>query len=83
MEVPIERSPSLIPTEKGLNGGLDMGFYELFEKCSKMCKYQPINRGASNSRLGGGRIFNNLQKTKYTPLYISLPSIGFCRRGNI
>ncbi len=83
MELPLERSPSPIPMGKGLNGGFDMEFCELFEKCSKMLKNRPKIRGASNSRLAIGRTFNNLQKTKYTPLYISLPSIGFSRRGNI
>ena len=83
MEVPIERSPSRIPTGKGLNGGFDVRFCELFEKCSKMLKYRPNNRVASSTGLDSGRTFNNLQKTKYTPLYITLPSIGFIRRGNI
>lgn len=83
MEMPLERGPYPIPTGKGLNGGFDMRFNEQFEKCSKMWKYRPKKRVASSTRLGRGRTLNILQKTIYTPLYITLPSIGFIRRGKI
>lgn len=56
---------------------------ELFEKCSKMLIYGVFSGVASTLTLGSGRTFNNLQKTIYTPLYISLPSIGYSRRGDI
>jgi hypothetical protein len=83
MEIPFKGSPSPVPTGKGLNGGFDMRFGEQFEKCSKMWKKRPKYRAASSTRLGSGRTFNILQKTIYTPLYITLPSIGFSRRGKI
>lgn len=83
MEIPINRGLSPVPTGKGLNGGFDMRFREQFEKCSKMWKYGQKNRVASSTRPGRGRTLNNLQKTIYTPLYITVPSIGFIRRGTI
>ena len=83
MEIPLKGSPSLVLTGNGLNGGFGMRFCELFEKCSKMMENRPENRVASSMRLDSGRTFNNLQKTIYSPLYITLPSIGFSRRGNI
>ncbi len=83
MEMSLTGSPSPVPTGKGLDGGFGMGFHELFEKCSKMMEYRPGNRVASSTRLDSGRTFNNLQKTIYSPLYITIPSIGFSRRGNI
>jgi hypothetical protein len=83
MEISLTRSLSPVPTGKGLNGGFEMRFRELFEKCSKMMKNRPKNRVASSARLGSGRTLNILQKTIYSPLYITLPSIGFSRRGNV
>lgn len=83
MEISLAGSPFPVPTGKVLNGGFEMRFYELFEKCSKMMKNRPGNRVASSTRLDSGRTFNNLQKTIYSPLYITIPSIGFSRRGNI
>ena len=56
---------------------------ELFEKCSKMLIYGAFYGGASTLKLGSGCTFNNLQKNIYTPLYITLPSIGYRRRGKI
>jgi hypothetical protein len=83
MEIPLKRGPTPVLTGNGLNGGFDMRFREQFEKCSKMWKYRPKKRVASSTRSGSGRTFNILQKTIYTPLYITLPSIGFSRRGKI
>ena len=60
-----------------------MGREERFEKCSKMIKYGGFEGAASYRVLGGRRTFNHLQKTIYTPLYITPPSIGHGRRGNL
>ena len=60
-----------------------MRFEEKFEKCSKMIKYGRFEGVASSPGLGSGCTLNNLQKTIYTPLYITLPSIGHGRRGNL
>jgi hypothetical protein len=58
-------------------------YNELFENCSKMLIYGTFIGGASAPKLGSGRTLNHLQKTIYSPLYISLPSIGYARRGDI